>query len=179
MGIHGMIMRMPFHMRTTGLLLAMLLISSTASAQTPAKLPNVLVSTLQGGQVDVASFSNAGNPMVISLWATWCAPCKQELAAIAEDYGMWQARTGVKVIAISIDDARTSARVAPYVSSQGWEFEIYLDPAGKLMRSLSVSSIPYTMLLNGNGEVIWQHSSYAPGDENALFRRIKELAGKQ
>jgi cytochrome c biogenesis protein CcmG/thiol:disulfide interchange protein DsbE len=179
MGIDGRIMRMPFHMKTTGLLLAILLISSTALAQTPAKLPNVLVTTLEGGQVDVASFTNAGSPMVISLWATWCAPCKQELAAIAEVYDTWQARTGVKLIAISVDDVRTSARVAPYVSSQGWEFEVYLDPAGELMRSLHVSSIPYTILLNGKGEVVWQHSGYSPGDENDLFQRIKQLARKQ
>jgi cytochrome c biogenesis protein CcmG, thiol:disulfide interchange protein DsbE len=169
---------MSFRMKTTVLLLTILLIISTASAQTPTKLPHVLVTTLEGGQVDVASLSNAGNPMVISLWATWCAPCKQELAAIAEDYGMWQARTGVKVIAISIDDARTTARVGPYVSSQGWEFEIYLDPAGELMRSLPVSSIPCTLLLNGNGEVVWQHKGYMPGDEKELFRKIKEQIGK-
>jgi thiol-disulfide isomerase/thioredoxin len=178
-GAEDKTIRMPFHTKTSGLLLAMLLCMCTVSAQTPNTLPNVVVTSLEGEQIDVASFSNSGRPMVISLWATWCAPCKQEFVAIAEVYDMWQARTGVKLIAISVDDVRTSARVAPYMNSQGWEFEVYLDPAGELMRSLHVSSIPYTILLNGKGEVVWQHSGYFPGDENDLFQRIKQLARKQ
>jgi cytochrome c biogenesis protein CcmG/thiol:disulfide interchange protein DsbE len=166
-------------MKTTVLLLIILLTTSIASAQAPTKLPDVFVTSLQGEQVDVASFSNSGKPMVIALWATWCAPCKQELAAIAEVYDRWQTRTGVKLIAISVDDVRTTSRVAPYVSSQGWEFETYLDPAGELLSTLQVGSIPHTMLLDGNGTVVWQHSSYVPGDEKELFRRITKLVEKQ
>jgi len=45
----------------------------------------------------------------------WCKPCVKELTSIAEVYEDWQKETGVKLIAVSIDDARTSASVKPFV----------------------------------------------------------------
>ena len=51
----------------------------------------------------------------------------EELDAIAEDYAEWQKQTGVKLIAISIDDPRSSSKVVTDVKTKGWEYEVYLD----------------------------------------------------
>jgi len=166
-------------MKTLAFLFSLLLCLPTIYAQSSSKLPNVNVQSLEGKKVDVATFSNNGKPMIINFWATWCAPCKKELSAISDVYDTWQERTGVKLIAISVDDARSMARVAPYVSGQDWEYEVYLDPNGDLKRALNVNSVPHTLLLNGNGEVVWQHNNYVPGDEKELFRKVLELTGKQ
>jgi len=48
------------------------------------KLPSVTVQTMEGKKVDTRTFSNDGKPIIINFWATWCAPCKKELSAIAE-----------------------------------------------------------------------------------------------
>lgn len=142
-------------------------------------MPSVTVQGLDGKKVDTKTFSNGGQPIIINFWATWCAPCKRELAAIAEVYDDWQAKTGVKLIAISIDDARSMARVAPYVNGQDWDYEVYLDPNGDLKRALNVNNVPHTFLLNGKGEIVWQHNNYEPGDENDLYRKVLELTGKK
>ncbi len=148
-------------------------------AFTQSRIPSATVTTLDGKKVDSRTFSNDGKPIIINFWATWCAPCKKELSAIAEDYADWQAKTGVKLIAISIDDARSSARVKPYVSGQDWDYEVYLDPNGDLKRALNVNNVPHTFLVNGNGEIVWQHNNYEPGDENELYRKVLELTGKK
>ncbi len=143
------------------------------------QLPSTMVQGMDGKKVNTSSWSNDGAPMIVNFWATWCAPCKKELSAIAEVYDEWQERTGVKMIAVSIDDARSMARVAPYVNGQDWDYEIYLDPNGDLKRALNVNNIPHTFLVNGKGEIVWQHNNYVPGDENELFQKVLEISGKK
>lgn len=154
-------------------------LSLSTSAQTGAKLPSVQVQTMAGKKVDTKTLSNGGKPIIVNFWATWCAPCKRELATIAEVYETWQEETGVKLIAVSIDDARSMARVAPYVNGQGWDYEVLLDPNGDLKRALNVNNVPHTFLLNGDGEIVYQHNNYEPGDEKELYAKVKALVGKK
>ncbi|GEM_PF-40852 len=157
--------------------IALFTFSLTALAQ--GKVPSVNLQDLAGKKVDTKTFSNDGKPMIINFWATWCAPCKRELAAIAEVYDDWQAETGVKLIAISIDDARSMARVAPYINGQAWEYEVYLDPNGDFKRALNVNNIPHTFLVDGSGNIVYQHNNYEPGDENELYSKVLEMKGKK
>ena len=137
--------------------------------------PSVDIKSVEGRIVNTDQFENDGKPIVVSFWATWCKPCAKELDAITEVYDDWQDETGVKVIAISIDDSRNSAKVAPYANGKDWPFEIYLDPNGDLKRALNVNAIPHTFLLNANKEIVWQHTSYFDGDEEELFEEILKL----
>ena len=163
-------------MRTKKLLffLSIILFTSFSFAQTRA-LPNTVVKTLKGSNYNIKNLENNGDPIVISFWATWCKPCKKELNNIAEVYEDWQDETNVKLVAISIDDSRSMMRVAPYVNASDWEYEIYLDPNGDFKRAMGVSTIPYTFLLNGKKEIIWQHQGYIDGDEEKLFEQIQKL----
>ena len=154
-------------------LLALFLLS--ASMEGGSKIPSVKLKDLDGNSVNTAELSNDGKPMVISFWATWCKPCAKELDAISEVYDDWQDETGVKLIAISIDDARNAIKVAPYANGKDWPFEIYLDSNSDLKRALNVNAIPHTFLLNSKNEIVWQHTSYFDGDEEELFEEIQKL----
>ena len=138
-------------------------------------LPNINVKTLNGKSINFSSIENEESPIVISFWATWCKPCKKELNAIAEVYEEWQEDTGVKLIAVSVDDSRTSPKVRPYVNSSGWEYEIYLDSNRELARSLGVSSVPHTFLVDKNKKIVWDHRGYVDGDEEELLEKIEDL----
>ncbi len=137
--------------------------------------PTVDIKTLEGKIVNTDAIENDGKPIVISFWATWCKPCAKELDAITDVYDDWQDETGVKVVAISIDDARNAAKVAPFANGKDWPFEIYLDSNSDLKRALNVNAIPHTFLLNSKKEIVWQHTSYLDGDEEELFEEILKL----
>lgn len=150
--------------------------SSMAFAQTKKNLlPSVNLKSIDGKIVNTIDFENNGKPIIISFWATWCKPCAKELDAISEVYEEWQDESGVKVIAISIDDARNAAKVAPYANGKDWPFDIYIDSNSDLKRALNVNAIPHTFLLNGGKEIVWQHTSYLDGDEDAIYEEILKL----
>lgn len=154
-------------------------LSLAAQDGTFSTLPSVSVKDLRGNTISSGSFENDGRPIIISFWATWCKPCIAELNAIRDMYPDWVEETGVKLIAISIDDARNAARVRPFVLGQGWEYEVYLDENSDLRRALNVNNPPHTFLLNGNKEIVWQHNGYVPGDEDVLYELVEKLVAGQ
>ena len=156
----------------TVIAIAIFSILSTAQSRT---LPSVDVKTLDGSSINITALENNGKPIVISFWATWCKPCKKELNTIAEVYEDWQDETGVKLVAISIDDTRSMAKVAPYVNASDWDYEVYLDPNGDLKRAMGVSTVPHTFLLNSKKEIVWQHKGYIDGDEDELLEQIEKI----
>jgi len=148
-------------------------------SQTPEKgrnIPSVSVKNLKGETANTSALSNEGKPMIISFWATWCKPCIEELNNISEVYPEWQKETGVKLVAVSIDDARTSQRVAPFVNGRKWPYEFLLDANSDFKRALNVNMPPHTFLVNGKGEIVWQHVGYVDGNEDELFDELKKVA---
>jgi len=139
-------------------------------------LPKIDLKSLDNTIINTSEFDNNGNPIVISFWATWCKPCVKELSTIAESYEDWQEETGVKIIAISIDDARNMSKVKPKVNAEMWEYEVYCDPNGDLKRAMGVGSVPHTFLLNAKKEIVWQHTGYKDGDEYELYEEIQKLS---
>ena len=157
------------------ILISLLLLVPTLSFAQIKNLPNVDVKKIDGSSFNFKNIDNNGNPIVISFWATWCKPCTKELNNIAELYEDWKDETNVKLVAVSIDDRRSQSKVAPYVNSSGWEYEIYIDPNSDLKRAMGVSTVPHTFLLDKNKQIIWQHRGYVEGDEYELFDEILKL----
>lgn len=165
-------------MKNAFLFLMLLLFVLPLAAQESA-LPKVTIKTLDGKSFNTGNISNDGKPMIVSFWAIWCKPCQKELDAFTENYAAWQAETGVKIYAISIDDSRSTARVAPFAKSKGWDFEVLLDANGDFKRAMNVNMIPHTFVLDGNGKVVAQHTSYFEGAEFELYDKVKALTGKK
>ena len=141
-----------------------------------AKMPeNVTLKALDGQSVQSSVIANGGKPVIISFWATWCKPCNRELDAIKEVYDEWQDETGVKLVAVSIDDARSAARVKPWVDGKDWPYEVYLDQNKDFARAMNVVNVPHTFIVNGEGEIVWQHTSYQDGGEEELIEKVREL----
>lgn len=160
------------HMKHILFVLTMI-VATTMQGQTG--LPEAMVEDVNGIRTSTTAFENDGAPMIISFWATWCKPCLKELAAIEEVYEDWVEETGVKLIAISVDDSRSAPRVRSFVLGSGWEYDVFLDKNGDFKRAMNVVNIPHTFLLDGEGNIVYQHTSYAPGDEDDLYEKILEM----
>ena len=149
----------------------------SAFAQGKSSLPNVTIKTLDGKNFNTTEIQNDGKPIIISFWALWCKPCQKELDAFNENYEDWQEETGVKIYAVSIDDSRSTSRVKPHVEGKDWEFDVLLDANSDFKRAMNVNMIPHTFLLDGNGKIISQHTTYFEGAEHELYEEVKKIAG--
>ena len=157
-------------------LVLMVLAVAGLHAQSKSDLPNVTLKDLNGKNVNISKLSNNGNPIVITFWATWCAPCIKEHNALNDVYEDWQDETGVKIYSVSIDDSRSTAKVKPVVEGKGWEFDILLDVNSDFKRAMNVSNPPHTFLIDGNGKIVWQHTGYVEGGEDELYEQIVKIA---
>ena len=140
-----------------------------------AQLPTITLKNMNGTQIRTDTLSNGGKPFIIDFFATWCKPCNRELDAISEVYEEWKEETGVKIIAISIDQAQNINKVKPLVSNHGWEYEIMLDPNSDFLRALGGQMIPYTLIVDGKGNIVYKHSGYTDGAETELIEKVREL----
>lgn len=148
--------------------------ASQAQQSTP-QIPNIRLQDLNGQETFANNIANNGKPIVISFWATWCKPCILELNELQDIYEQWHEETGVKIVAISIDDARGAQKVPAIVRGRGWEFDVYLDENSDLKRALNIANIPYSLLVDGQGSIVWQHSGYTLGDEEILYEEILKI----
>ncbi len=153
------------------LFLLLVCISSSFYAQEQAF--NTSLKTLSGTNTNLNTYVANNDLVVVSLWATWCVPCKNELDAISEVYQDWQEETNVKVIAVSIDDSRTVNRVKPLVNGKDWDFTILLDTNNDLKRALNAVTVPLTLIVK-KGEIVFKHSGYTPGAEYELLEELKK-----
>lgn len=153
------------------LALAAICISSAFGAA--AQLPSVQLKDINGKPVDTATLSNDGKPFVISFWYTSCKPCLRELKAISEVYDDWQDETGMKLIAVSTDDAQKLADVKQRAAN--WDYEVLLDPNKDFMRAMGVQMNPHVIVVDGKGNVVESRPGYTEGSEEHLIELIRKL----
>ena len=68
--------------------------------------------------------------------------------------------------------------VSPYINAKAWDFEILLDPNGDFKRAMGVNNVPHTFLVDSDGNIVYSHNNYAPGDEDELYEQVLKLGSK-
>ena len=153
-------------------LMLALFIGVSASAQT---LPDVKVENQEGKVISIRDVVD-GTPMIISFWSTTCKPWIMELNAINNNLPDWLEEVDMKVVAVSVDDARTVSRARAMTQGQGWDdYTCLYDKNQDFKRAMNVSLTPHTFIVDGKGNIVYSHSGYTPGSEEELFEKIKAL----
>lgn len=152
------------------------ILSLTVFAQ--KTMPDINIETLDGQSVNLQDYAKNGKITVVSFWATWCSPCKKELDAIADLYPDWQKKYDVELLAITIDTKRALTKVPGIIESKGWEYIVLSDKNQDLQKALDFQTVPQTFILDKEGNIVYNHAGYTPGDEYELEDKIKELAKK-
>ncbi|MEE9161416.1 MAG: TlpA disulfide reductase family protein [Candidatus Neomarinimicrobiota bacterium] len=135
--------------------------------------PSVSVQLMDGRKVALREL-HAKGPLVIDFWALWCAPClkaMRHLDAFQTRYGP----QGLTVLAVNLDTERSRSKVRSYVKARGYGFQVALDPSNDVYRRFNGNALPYTLLIDREGRIIYRHTGYLPGDEQALERQIALL----
>lgn len=162
----------------SALILCLAICFGFSAGEGTKKLPNITINDLQGKPVNIISAAGSEKITILSFWATWCSPCKRELDAVAELYPTWQSDYNTQLIAISIDNARAISQLKPIIEEKGWEYQVLVDSKQELQQALNFQAVPQTFVVDKEGNIIYQHEGYTPGDELELEKIIKEAAGK-
>lgn len=164
-------------MKLTALVLLILFISVQLFAQSESSTgkvaANFKLQDLDGNLVELNNLIGEG-PVLLSFWATWCKPCMEELIEFNKIYQDYKDR-GFNMIAISTDNEKTVAKVKPYIKSKNYKFTVVLDTNSEVARKYYAQQIPYSVMIDKNGNIIYTHLGYMRGDE----KKVRELIDQQ
>ncbi len=138
----------------------------------PQPVPEIAFQTLDGQETTLAAF--AGKVVVLNLWATWCAPCREEMPALDRLQAMFADRD-VIVLALSVDRAGPE-RVQKFLDEIGVQhLHVYRDPKAAATRALKVPGLPATLLIDRQGREAGRVLGIAAWDGPAAVAAVEKL----
>ena len=117
------------------------------AAPAPAK---VFTLPRLGGGLDVALAGDAGQPVIINFFASWCFPCRKETPLLA---GFYRSHHG-RVLVIGVDANDKSAAALRFVHAHGVQYPVGFDPTASVTLSYGVVALPQTFFLNARHQIV-------------------------
>lgn len=138
------------------------------SLSAPRPAPDVSFAAQSGKTVALSDFR--GRTVLINLWATWCAPCIEEMPSLAR----LQAKIpNLAILAVSEDRTGNDA-VAPFVQKLGLKgLGIYLDPKNEAAHALGVEGLPTSILIDRDGKIEGKLEGAADWDSPKLAALVR------
>jgi thiol-disulfide isomerase/thioredoxin len=132
-------------------------------------VPAFSIPDTQGKPWKLADWS--GKTLVISVWATWCTPCREELPQVEKFYQETKDRKDVALITFNVDEDIT--KVAPYIQDNKYTFPVFL--ARELVDSVSEKGYPQTWIVNSKGTLEWTLTSTDPKWRDTVKAKLEEM----
>ena len=154
-------------------LVAAIITAMYADKQRDIMLPDLSVKLLDGKQVRLSVLLEEG-PLLVSFWATWCAPCKKEMIFLEEFHQKYN-ENSFRVLAISTDSPKSMSKVKSYIRAKKHTFLVGIDPNQEIAKKMNALLMPTTLILNKDRKVSWYHQGFIPGDEKEIEAQIRAV----
>jgi peroxiredoxin len=116
--------------------------------------------------------SAQGKLVFLTFWATWCAPCRQELP-ILENVQKKLGQDKVMVYAVSFREPEESQReVKRRARLTGWQITLLEDPGGRIAGQYGISAIPHLFSIGRDGKILTVRTGYGKGSIDELVEDI-------
>ena len=99
-------------------------------------------------------------PLLVSLWAVWCQPCKRELPVLQD---ISRQRQDLAILAVNIGD--DPEKIESFLSDNGLSISVAIDNNGALLEALNAATVPVTVLFDTDGKVLWSHLGAVSADQ--------------
>ena len=132
--------------------------------------PTIALERLDGAPLDPDAL--AGRPQIVNFWATWCAPCVEELPAMNAAWAALEGE-GVGMLAINAGEARET--VEAFLDRVPVDFPVALGDAARTLPDWSVRVLPTTLVLDASGRVVYEALGPRDWDDEALLDRVRAL----
>ena len=154
-------------------LVAAIITVTYADKQRDIMLPDLSIKLLDGKQVRLSVLLEEG-PLLVSFWATWCAPCKKEMIFLEEFHQKYN-ENSFRVLAISTDSPKSMSKVKSYIRAKKHTFLVGIDPNQDIAKKMNALLMPTTLILNKDRKVLWYHQGFIPGDEKEIEAQIRAV----
>ena len=112
--------------------------------------------------------------IIFNFWNLACIPCRKEMKHL-NVFNKKYNEYNFEVISINMDTPRSLSKVKSFIKSKNYSFTVLNDPRSELFRKLGASIMPFTVLVDKNGNIISRHTGYNPGDELKLEKELIEI----
>lgn len=142
-------------------------------------IPHLTLRDVDGRSHNLSDFIGQKKLVVMSFWATWCMPCRQEMTVLQELYEKLGDQ-GLEVLGINSDSPETVSRVRPFVRQSGWTFKVLLDSETKAASLYNPrKQMPCMHIFDADGRIVYTSTSFQPGQAGALKKKVRKLLKKQ
>jgi cytochrome c-type biogenesis protein len=114
------------------------------------RAPAYSAATLSGDTVSLAAL--AGQPVLLNVWATWCAPCREEMPGLQALHERYHER-GLRVVGVSVDSPGSEGPIRQFMDELGVTFTVLFDPADAVSRTFRTAGVPETFLIDADGRI--------------------------
>lgn len=153
------------------LVLALPAIATQSASGTGAPAPDFQLAARGGSAVNLSQFK--GQVVMINFWATWCAPCRQEMPLLESIHKKYKPM-GFTMLGVNVEPDSQAAE--QWLSKQPpVSFPILFDTDSKVSKLYKVTGMPNSVIIDRKGNVRVLHRGYKPGDENEYLNQIRAL----
>ena len=143
------------------------------SALVGEKFPSFTLIALDEEQGMLSEKDLIGEVALVNVWATWCAPCRDEMPTLERLRGHL-AHEDFVVFAVS-QDVDGLAAVKPYISEYGYTFPVLIDVGGEIGRRYGVTGYPESFVIDRTGQVVYHHVGYNDWAQMNVVTAIRGL----